>query len=64
MADTTWWEQALAGILGLLILFMVYPGVKGAMQKSRDAEEKHWGSVALIVIVLIAFIMLMIASLQ
>lgn len=58
------WEQILAGALALLVLFMFFPGIKATMEKSRNAEEKHWGTVALIAVVLIAFILLLINSVQ
>lgn len=58
------WEQLLAGALGLLVLFMVFPGIKATMEKSRNAEEKHWGTLLLLTLVLVAFILLMIFSVQ
>ncbi len=58
------WEQLLAGALGLLILFMFFPGIKATMEKSKNAEEKHWGTVLLLAAVLIGFVMLMIYSVQ
>lgn len=56
------WEQLLAAILGLLIIFMFFPSIKGAMKKSRNAEEKHWGTVILLAAVLTGFIILLISS--
>ncbi len=58
------WEQLLAGALGLLIIFMFFPGIKATMEKSKNAEEKHWGTIILLTIVLIAFVFLMIYSVQ
>ena len=58
------WEQLLAGAIGLFVLFMFFPGIKATMEKSKNAEEKHWGTLALLAIVLIAFIMLMIYSIK
>ena len=56
------WEQLLAAVLGLLIIFMFFPGIKACMEKSKNAEEKHWGTVLLLAAVLIGFIMLLISS--
>jgi hypothetical protein len=56
------WEQLLAAVLGLLIIFMFFPNIKTGMKKSKNAEEKHWGTVLLLAVVLIGFIMLMISS--
>lgn len=58
------WEQLLAGAIGLLVLFMFFPGIKATMERSKNAEEKHWGTLALLAVVLIGFIMLMISSIQ
>ena len=58
------WEQLLAGAIGLLVLFIFFPGIKATMEKSKNAEEKHWGTLVLLAIVLVAFILLMIYSVQ
>jgi hypothetical protein len=58
------WQQLLAGALGLLVIFMFFPGIKATMEKSKNAEEKHWGTLILITVVLIAFVLLMINSVQ
>ena len=58
------WEQLLAGALALLVLFIFFPGVKATMEKSKNAKEKHWGTLILLAIILIAFILLMISSVQ
>jgi len=58
------WEQLLAGALGLFVIFMFFPGIKATMEKSKNAEEKHWGTLLLITAVLIAFVLLMIYSVQ
>ena len=56
------WEQLLAGAFGLLVLFMFFPGIKATMEKSKNAEEKHWGTLLLLTAVLVGFIMLLISS--
>lgn len=58
------WMQLLTAGMGVFILYMIFPGIKGMMEKSKNAEEKHWGSAALLAIVLIAFVLLMIYSVQ
>ena len=58
------WEQLLAGAIGLLVLFMFFPGIKATMEKSKNAEQKHWGTLALLALVLVAFILLLINSVQ
>jgi len=58
------WEQLLAGALGLLVIFMFFPGIKATMEKSKNAKEKHWGTLALLALLLIGFVLLMIYSVQ
>ncbi len=58
------WQQLMAVALGVMVLFMVFPGVKQAMEKSKNAEEKHWGTVLLLAAVLIGFVLLLISSVQ
>ncbi len=58
------WQQLMAVALGAMVLFMVFPGVKHAMEKSKNAEEKHWGTVLLLAAVLIGFVLLLISSVK
>ena len=58
------WEQLRAGALGLLVIFVFFPGIKATMEKSKNAEQKHWGTLILLAIVLVAFVLLMISSVQ
>ncbi len=58
------WQQLLAAAAVLLLLFFIAPGIKPALEKSKNAEEKHWGTVILLAAVLIAFVLLMIYSVQ
>ncbi len=58
------WEQIALGALAVLVLFMFRPGIKATIERSRNAEEKHWGTIALLAVVLIAFVVLMIWSVR
>ncbi len=58
------WQQLLAGALALFVIFMFFPGIKATMEKSKNAQEKHWGTLLLLAVVLIAFVLLMIYSVQ
>jgi hypothetical protein len=56
------WEQILLGGLAVLLIFLFRPGIKAALERSRQAE-KDWkgalipiGLVALFVILLIAMV--------
>ncbi len=56
------WEQIIITALGLLVLFIFFPGIKTIMQRSKEAKEKHWGTVILLSLILIAFVMLLIST--
>ena len=58
------WEQLVLGALALLVLFMFRPGIKATIERSKNAEEKHWGTLALLAAVLIAFVILLISSVR
>ena len=58
------WEQIALGALAVLILFLFRPGIKATIERSKNAEEKHWGTVALLAVVLIAFVIFLIWSVR
>ncbi len=58
------WQQIGAVLLGVMMLFMLYPALRQSLQKSREASETHWGTVLMLAAVLIAFIMLLIHSVR
>ena len=58
------WQQILAAAAVLMMLFFIAPGIKPALEKSKNSEDKHWGTLALLAIVLLGFILLMIYSVQ
>ena len=58
------WEQIALGALALLVLFMFGPGIKATIERSKNAEEKHWSTVALLAAVLVAFVVLLIWSVR
>lgn len=58
------WEQLVLGALAILVLFLFGPGIKATMERSKNAEEKHWSTVVLLAVVLVAFVMLLIWSVR
>ena len=58
------WEQILLGAMGLLVVFFFFPGIKATMERSKNAEEKHWGTLLLLAAVLVAFIVFLISTVQ
>lgn len=55
------WEQVLLGIGALVLLFFFWPGVKTAMQKSREAESPDWKGALLPIGVVVLFVILLVA---
>jgi len=58
------WQQIGGVILGVMVLAFIYPSIKPAMERSRNAEEKHWGTVLLLVAALVAFVAFLVSSVQ
>ena len=56
------WEQLVLGALAILVLFLFGPGVKATIERSKNAEETHWGTLALLAVVLVAFVVFLILS--
>ena len=48
------------GAIALGVLFWVGPGIKGALQQSRDAENKDWASVLWPIIIVVIFVFFLI----
>lgn len=54
------WEQILLGMAALVLLFLFWPGVKAAMQKSKEAENPDWQGALLPIGIVILFVILLI----
>lgn len=54
------WEQVLLGIGAVILVFIFWPGVKVAMQKSKEAENPDWQGVLLPIGVIVLFIILLV----
>lgn len=61
MQAMAWWQQALLGLLVLLVLWWTLPGVKAALERSRQAERKDWRGVLLPVGLVVVFVLVLIA---
>ena len=58
------WQQILSAIFALLMLVFIFPRIKPMMERSKNAEEKHWGTLLLLAVALIAFIAFLVSSVQ
>jgi len=55
------WQQLLLGIGAIIILFLFWPGVKAALERSRQAENPDWKGALIPVALVVLFVILLIA---
>jgi hypothetical protein len=60
MEQMSTFEMIMLGAIALGVLFWVGPGIKGALQQSREAENKDWAGVLLPIIIVVIFIFFLI----
>jgi Na+/melibiose symporter-like transporter len=58
------WEQVVVGAIGLLMLFLFLPGVRNAIAQSKQAQQKHWGTVIMLSAIVVLFVLLLISLVQ
>ena len=58
------WQQILGAVMALLVLFFIFPSIKPMMERSRNAEEKHWGTALLLAAALVAFVAFLVSTVQ
>ncbi len=58
------WQQILAVLLGVGLLIYLAPGIKTSMERSKNAQVKHWGTVALLATALVAFVLFLISTVR
>jgi hypothetical protein len=58
------WQKILMAVMGLLFLAYIFPSIKPAMERSKNAEEKHWGTALLLAAALVAFIAFLVSTVQ
>jgi hypothetical protein len=57
------WEQILLGVLALLVLFWMGPGVKAALERSRDAP-RDWQGVLIPLGLVLIFVLFLISMVR
>ncbi len=55
------WEMVLAGIAAMLLVLWLRPGIRTAIERSRQATERDWGAVLLPLGLVVLFVVLLIA---
>jgi hypothetical protein len=58
------WEQALIAVVTVLVVLWLRPGLKVALEQSRQAQRKDWQSLLLPLGLVILFVLLLIALAQ
>lgn len=56
------WEAMIIGILAVLLIFLWRPGIKQALKRSQEAEEKDWRAVLIPLALVILFVILLISA--
>ncbi len=54
------WEQLLLGALALGLFFLFRPGIKAAMEESKNAQDKDWKGALVPIGMVVGFVILMI----
>jgi hypothetical protein len=60
MEEMSTFEMIMLGAIALGVLFWIGPGIKGALQQSREAENKDWAGVLLPIIIVVIFVFFLI----
>jgi hypothetical protein len=60
MEQMSTFEMIMLGAIALGVLFWVGPGIKGALQQSREAENKDWSGALLPIIIVVIFVFFLI----
>jgi hypothetical protein len=55
------WEQILIGVVAVLVVLWFRPGIRAALERSRQAQERDWAGVLIPIAVVVIFVLLLIA---
>jgi hypothetical protein len=61
MEPLAFWEQILLGVAALVLLWWLRPGIKNALERSRQAEQRDWLSALLPLALVALFVLALIA---
>lgn len=59
MMETSGWENLLLGVLVVLVIFWMWPGVKGSLEMSKRAP-KDWAGVLVPIAFVVMFVIFLI----
>jgi uncharacterized membrane protein YedE/YeeE len=55
------WQMLIAGVVVVIVLLWMRPGMKAAFEQSRQAKQKDWAGVLLPLAAVILFVILLIS---
>lgn len=58
------WEKLIVGVLALLLVIWLRPGIKAALVQSRAAKEKDWRGALLPIVFVVLFVLLLISMIR
>jgi lipopolysaccharide export LptBFGC system permease protein LptF len=58
------WQKIAFTIFVLVMIYLLYPVMLAAMEKSKQAQEKHWGTVLILTAALVIFVLLLVSVVQ
>lgn len=61
MQDMSTWEMVLLGVMVVLVLFWLGPGIPAMLEKSRQAEERDWGGLLIPLALVVIFVLFLIS---
>jgi len=54
------WEQVLLGIAAFILVFLFWPGVRAAMERSKAAENPDWKGALIPLGLVVLFVVLLV----
>lgn len=61
MAHIPLWQMLIAGVIVLLVLLWMRPGLRAAFEQSRQAKDRDWAGVLLPLGIVVLFVILLIS---
>ena len=55
------WEQILLGMVAVIVTFLFWPGIKKAIEQSKNVENPDWAGALIPIGVVVLFIMFLIS---
>ena len=64
MEPPSLWIQLLLGVVALLIFVMFLPGVRAALERSRQAQQRDWRGFLVPIVLVVAFVLFLISMVR